>query len=376
MGRGGDFSRLVFYLDFLLTDSAAGGITVERGCPANQERKELLTMFDLIPTQSLDNAKAKGSDLSSVHHDVFDVAVYNEFASFEPVPVEAVTTDPNGIVEMQPMKYHALQNTRTNQVVDVVPFNRDTYNLTPHAELMLEQSSILNGSGLRDYLGNVEVCDRIYEEGLRVHRTIYFHDLIDRSRTRSGQQDDSRCRLDIFNSVDKSWTLQVFSGAYRDLCRNTLVFGGEKAYHQKAKHTKNMNTGALITKGVLGLEMWDSQRETMQAYRDIGMTEKQFNDVLIDSGMIDKAGKVAENNDELKVNQKKLATLLDLYSKETRELGQTMWAAFNALTHWSTHLPDANKGGRDEKKRLDKSIAVRDLVQSDAWLNHARMAVA
>jgi len=68
--------------------------------------------------------------------------------------------------------------------------------------------------------------------------------------------------------------------------------------------------------------------------------------------------------------------LLDLYGKETRELGQTMWAAFNALTHWSTHLPDAKKGGRDEKKRLDKSLAVRNLVQSDAWLNHAGMVAA
>jgi hypothetical protein len=333
-------------------------------------------MFDLIPTQSIDNARAKGSDLSSVHYDVFDCAVYHEFASFEPVPVEAVVTDADGIVEPQRMPYHALRNTRTNRVVDVVPFNLDTYNLTPHAELMREQAHILNDSGLRDYLGNVEVCDRIYEEGLRVHRTIYFHDLVDSSKTQSGQQDDTRCRLDIFNSVDKSWTLQVFSGAYRDLCRNTLVFGGSKAYHQKAKHTKNMNSGALITKGVLGLEMWDNQRETMQAYREIGMTEKQFNDVLIDSGMIDKVGKVAANNDELKVNQRKLATLLDLYGKETRELGETMWAAFNALTHWSTHLPDANKGGRDEKKRLDKSNAVRDLVQSNAWLNYAGMVVA
>ena len=116
-------------------------------------------------------------------------------------------------------------------------------------------------SGLRDYLENVEVCDRVYQEGLRVHRTIYFHDLVDRSRTRSGQQDDSRCRLDIFNSVDKSWTLQVFSGAYRDLCRNTLVFGGEKAYHQKAKHTKEHEYRRTNNKGVLGLEMWDSQRE-------------------------------------------------------------------------------------------------------------------
>jgi len=46
------------------------------------------------------------------------------------------------------------------------------------------------------------------------------------------------------------------------------------------------------------------------------------------------------------------------------------------LTHWSTHLPDAIKGGRDEKKRLDKSIAVRDLIQSKAWLNHAGMVAA
>jgi hypothetical protein len=333
-------------------------------------------MFDLIQTKAVENARPKGDDIFSVHHDVNDCSLYHEFASFEPVPVEAVTTDQNGIVDMQRMKYHALQNTRTNRVVDVVPFNRATYNLTPHDALMREQADILSRSGLRGYLGNVEVCDRIYQEGLRVHRTIYFHDLIDRSQTRTGQEDVSRCRLDIFNSVDKSWTLQVFSGAYRDLCRNTLVFGGEKAYHQKAKHTINMSSGALITKGVLGLEMWDNQRETMQAYREIGMTEKQFNDVLIDSGMIDKVGKVAANNDELKVNQRKLGTLLDLYGKETRELGQTMWAAFNALTHWSTHLPDAKKGGRDEKKRLDKSLAVRNLVQSDAWLNHAGMVAA
>ena len=90
--------------------------------------------------------------------------------------------------------------------------------------------------------------------------------------------------------------------------------------------------------------------------------------------MIDKAGKVANNNDELKVNQKKLATLLDLYSKETRELGHTMWAAFNALTHWSTHLPMPTRVARIEKKRLDKSIAVRDLISRDAWTSCGKVA--
>jgi len=33
-------ASIFIYLFLLLTDSAAGGITVGRGCPANQERKE------------------------------------------------------------------------------------------------------------------------------------------------------------------------------------------------------------------------------------------------------------------------------------------------------------------------------------------------
>lgn len=333
-------------------------------------------MFDLIRTNAIANAEKKGGDITSIHHDLTDCSLYDEFASFEPVPVEAVTTDDLGVVHPQRMKYRALQNQRTKDVMDVAPFSPETYNLTPHGQLMREQSDILSGSGLRDYLGNVEVCDRIYEQGLRVHRTIKFYDLADISRTRTGKEDQSCCRLDIFNSVDKSWCFQIFSGAYRTLCRNTLVFGGEKAYHQKAKHTKNMSTGALITKGVLGLEMWNEQSDTMRLYREKFMNEKQFNDVLIESGLIEKQGKVAENNEELRVNQRKLATLLDLYSKETHELGHTMWAAFNAVTHWSTHRPDANAGGRAEKKKMNSELAVRSLVQSDAWRSFAGLEAA
>ena len=51
--------------------------------------------------------------------------------------------------------------------------------------------------------------------------------------------DEVTCRLDVFNSVDMSWAFQVFSGAYRTLCRNTQVFGGEKSYQQKHLHTSN-----------------------------------------------------------------------------------------------------------------------------------------
>jgi hypothetical protein len=51
-----------------------------------------------------------------------------------------------------------------------------------------------------------------------------------------------------------------------------------------------------------------------------------------------------------------------------------MWAAFNALTHWSTHLPNANKGGRDENKRFNNAAAVRGLITSKAWTEFGKVA--
>jgi hypothetical protein len=45
-------------------------------------------------------------------------------------------------------------------------------------------------------------------------------------------------RADIINSVDLSWAFQVFSGAYRDYCRNTCVFGGQKSPTTRSVSTR------------------------------------------------------------------------------------------------------------------------------------------
>jgi len=328
-------------------------------------------MFDLVPTKAAENARPKGADIFSTHHNIADTSLYERFASFRPVPVEAAVTDEIGLVENIPTKFQTLQNTATGGVLDILPFNPDSYNLQPHDRLMQEQAELLHKTDLP--LDNVEVIDRVYQEGLRVHRTILFHDMTDlefNNRTRTGQQDVSRCRLDVFNSVDKSWSFQIFSGAYRDLCRNTQVFGGEKAYHQIQKHTKNMNVGAAIVKGALGLEMWEGQKEYMQQLRQKRLTMQGFNDFLIKSEFVKKEGKVAAANadkEALAVNQRKLATLLKLFTDEVPELGETMWAGYNALTHWATHLPDAVKSGRKEKKHETRSHQVRELTSGDLW---------
>ena len=80
-----------------------------------------------------------------------------------------------------------------------------------------------------------------------------------------GQNDLLNVALDVFNSVDMSWAFQVFSGAYRSLCRNTQVFGGEKAYQQKHLHSKNLNVDALLNNANTSLSAWNNNKEQMIA---------------------------------------------------------------------------------------------------------------
>ena len=80
--------------------------------------------------------------------------------------------------------------------------------------------------------------------------------------------------------------------------------------------------------------------------------------------------------------------LLDRFEKEQTELGQTMWAGYNALTHWATHTDETierevydpeTKQMKLQKIRSGKSTAdvpsvqrtsndeVRDVIECDAW---------
>ena len=70
-------------------------------------------------------------------------------------------------------------------------------------------------------------------------------------------------RSDIFNSVDMSWMYQAFAGAYRDLCRNTLVFGGQRMYHIKQKHTTGLNVASTLKSVTNTIKLFSENQELM-----------------------------------------------------------------------------------------------------------------
>ncbi len=215
------------------------------------------------------------------HKDYTDVSFYEDNSTITKIDLQALIPVPNddpdyGVVTTpEDLKgYFGLYNASLDRLLNTRPVS-STYQLVAHHELFSEQAKILGQSDLP--LENITVKDQLYKGGLQAHRTIFFHDL---ETTVSNNKDKVLSRIDIFNSCDMSWSFQVFSGAYRDLCRNTLVFGGQKAYHQQAKHTRNLSTTALMTKASIGLEFWNNQKDTMLNWRAKDMSLEQFGQIL------------------------------------------------------------------------------------------------
>ena len=318
------------------------------------------------------------------HRDYTDVSFYEDNSKIKKVELDAlIPYEPirdgekvQGVYEPTRLDgYFGLYNSSLDKLLATRPVS-NTYQLVPHHELFAEQAKILGQSDLP--LDNVTIKDQLYKDGLQAHRTIFFHDL---ETTVSNNKDKVLSRIDIFNSCDMSWSFQVFSGAYRDLCRNTLVFGGQKAYHQQAKHTRNLSTTALMTKASIGLEFWNNQKDTMLNWRAKDMTLDQFG-IILKNTICKKKSKSAELNLTNPVNETKLNYLLDRFEKETPDLGKTMWAGYNALTHWATHTDETIEKEIDNKLvkiRSGKSTAdkpsvqrtrndeVRTVIECDAW---------
>ena len=302
------------------------------------------------------------------HSDPNDLSLFTERAVFERVPTLA---DIDGLPEAM-NGYDAIFNRATGQLVDMRPIAK-SYQLVPHQDMLAAQSRQLADSQLAGQ--RVQVVDRLFEAGKKAHRTIYFQDMKADVKSRAGS-DSVVPRLDVFNSIDMSWAFQVFSGAYRDLCRNTLVFGGQKAYHQKKKHTRNLDTTALTGKAMLSLDMFTNQRELMDSWAATGLTERQFRDIL-EGTICQRPARPSDKEEADPVNKGLLDYLLYQYREEAGEMGETLWAGYNALTHWATHTletPRAKKTQKSHDVTRQRNDRVRDVLASDGWQELERVA--
>ena len=208
------------------------------------------------------------------------------------------------------------------------------YQLVNHTDYFAKQNDAIMDQDDLDW-HNVKVIDHVYEFGAKVQRSIHFLE-----HTKNFGGEDQVClRSDTFNSVDQSWKFQQFIGAYRSLCRNTLVFGGERTFHTKKKHTTNLDVGAVIGKASAALGLFSSNVELLDKLRSIPCDFEQAKE-LFSKTIAARPASASEDKSKSYVTKTKLEYMLHRYLEDLHDLGPNLWLVYNCLTHWSTHTKE------------------------------------
>ena len=221
------------------------------------------------------------------------------------------------------------------------------YQLVNHTDYFHQQNEAIIAQDELNW-HDVQVVDHVYEFGAKVQRSIHF---LEHTKNFGGR-DDVCLRSDTFNSVDQSWKFQQFIGAYRSLCRNTLVFGGERTFHTKKKHTTNLDINAVIGKIGIALGLFSSNVELLDKLRSIPCDEEKAKE-LFSRTICARKPRPDEDQSVPAINTGLLNYLIYRYREDLNDLGPNLWLIYNCLTHWSTHTKESferedidNKGRR------------------------------
>lgn len=215
-----------------------------------------------------------------------------------------------------------------------------TYALTNHLDLYGDHNKLIQDSDLP--YQNVKVIDEVTPDGLKARRSIQY---LDTGRDIVKQGDPIFCRSDVVNSVNQTWAFQMFSGAYRSFCENSMVFGGDKVGYVKQKHSRHFDPQTLLSTANETLQDYEQNSERFTEWNKVPVTDKMAMKFLADNFCTypEKEAKqraarlVGASDEDIKYNKKKLATMLVIWDQYKTQLGPNKWALYNAITHYATH---------------------------------------
>jgi len=180
-------------------------------------------------------------------------------------------------------------------------------------------------------------------------------------------------------SQDGTWANNGMMGLWRSSCWNTLVSGNKLAYVY-GRHTKGFSLPAFTAKIKNAGEY--IRGDAMKEMKDWFKTPlKRTNAIELFKGTLAKrTDNVSRENKHNKVILSHLMNIFDeenrhchgraLYEgKNTQDVG-SMWTAYQAATHWSTHITQGKAKARSQNLpnvRVLREERVRKMLRSKEW---------
>lgn len=240
----------------------------------------------------------------------------------------------------------------TNEVLAVQSMD---YKLVTNEEVFTKFDQALLDSSLNT--NNMKITEWSPKNGAQAVRKYEFPEHQVKIGEVDGKDDLLNMSLYVRNSYDSSSAFRAMLGAMRLLCWNGMVIG-KKDLDLYGRHTKNLDIDKMIKKMDVAINMFTTQADEWRNWRTVLITEADARVLL------DKASALSESAKEV---------IMLRYINETNELGNTIWALFQALTWWSTHSKLRANGGEATgdniiNVRLQREEMVRKLINNKHFL--------
>ena len=125
------------------------------------------------------------------------------------------------------------------------------------------------------------------------------------------------------------------------------------------KHTTKVNIQSITDRVKTGIDLFMDSGVDYRQWAQIRLTNQSVQKFLEQT--VAKTFKRSSNS--IPFNVTRTETLLEGFDRESRTLGNTKWALYNALTYWSTHT-DGERGHAIRKRREDE---VAKALGSKQW---------
>ena len=334
----------------------------------------------MLDTHNISDVMGTGHILpeTHVHKNLLDLSLFD--FGVEEVPLHYFHTNQNGVeIEHSAPKKKAIVRSDSGEFLGN---HSDRYKTVPHYGLYKQHAE-----RIAEVIptNNIEVIDQTWDNGAKARRTVHFLD----QTVAVKDGDVVNLRSDVFNSLDGSWAFQTFTGAYRSLCLNTLVFGGQSMYQEKRKHTGGLSIAGALSKIGNSIDIFANQGEQFKKWSNTTLDDKQVAHVLGQTVCFKKSKTIELQDlktgdiDLRNTNTRLCDYLLYRYEQEQGMLGKTLWALYNAVTHWSTHTDETyesmndkgelkeismgRKGSQKANVQKEREIKVREMLDSPYW---------
>lgn len=223
-------------------------------------------------------------------------------------------------------------------------------------------------------LGNMQETIRTSHDGARA----FVQYKLPEHTYQTADGDRASLSLLAITSCDGTWPFMFSAAAIQQACTNLQVFvGGEVAVY-KAKHTQSLDIehgGRMITKA---LRVFENERELWEQWSNTGCTDTEafkFFVKAINAKAVDKiqanCWTVEDVFDRLPKRNKNLEYIWNKYDTVYRKrLGANYWAAYNALTDWSTHAGSSMQKTASNIASIqhDRQELIRRAVRSNEYM--------